>query len=154
MKRSIDIKLFLEKKQKYNNYDFKFDLSLEPPNYLTNPKIILNKDSYIYIISYDLGTKIGLIMATKFIKNIKLHGKEYIIYFIEDYFPKEAFSYVQDYYENYPSVSPNFNKLDLEDFNKSFKEFSSGFFLYFFKYLELNIKDNIDLKCWIQDILN
>ena len=38
--------------------------------------------------------------------------------------------------------------------NKSFKEFSSGFFLYFFKYLELNLNGYIDLKCWIQDILN
>lgn len=154
MKRSIDIELFLEKKQKYNNYDFKIDLNFKSKTFLDNPNIILNNDSYIYINSYDLGTKIGLIMASKFLKNIKLHGKEYIIYFIENHFQKEAFSYVQDYYENYPMASKNIIKLDSEKFNKSFKEFSSGFFLYFFKYLELNLNGYIDLKCWVQDILN
>ena len=137
MKRSIEFDSREFKKSKYNN-------NFIENRYIRQP-VISNQDFSFKIHSYDLGTKTGMIVASKIIKDIKTKGFEYIKYFFENDYHKEIFDKIQDIPLSNTDITTVQLKNNFELFQKYFEEFHVGFKQTFFQYLKLNLKNNPEI---------
>lgn len=149
MKRSIESDSREFKKSKYNNN------IIDKNKYIRQP-VISNQDFSFKIHSYDLGTKTGMILASKIIKDIKTKGFEYIKYFFENKYYSEIFDKIQDIPISKTDITTIHLKNNLELFQKYFEEFNVGFKQTFFQYIKLNLKNNPEITNQIDnfDIYN
>lgn len=137
MKRSIDFDQREFKKFKNDN-NFIENRCIRQP-------VISNQDFAFKINSYDLGTKTGMILASRMLKEIKNKGFDYIKYFFENNYQKEIFDKIQDIPISDTDITTIHLKNNLELFQKYFYEFHAGFKQTFFEYLKLNLKNNSEI---------
>ena len=137
MKRSIEFDSREFKKFKYEN-------NIIENRYIRQP-VISNQDFAFKINSYDLGTKTGMILASRMLKEIKNKGFEYIKYFFENDYHKEIFDKIQDIPISNTDITTIQLKNNFELFQKYFEEFHVGFKQTFFQYLKLNLKNNPEI---------
>ena len=137
MKRSIEFDSREFKKIKYEN-------NIIENRYMRHP-VISNQDFAFKVNSYDVGTKTGLFLASKMIKDIKNQGFEYIKYFFVHKYNTEIFDNIQDVPLSKTDITTVQLKNDFELFQKYFYEFHFGFKQTFFEYLKLNLKNNPEI---------
>ena len=137
MKRSIEFDSREFKKFKYEN-------NIIENRYIRQP-VISNQDFAFKINSYDLGTKTGMILASKMTKNIKIHGFDYVKSFFVNKYNTEIFDNIQDIPISNTDITTLHLKNNFELFQKYFEEFHAGFKQTFFQYLKLNLKNNPEI---------
>lgn len=112
--------------------------------------IFYDLNNFIYQeVAYEIGTKIGLLKASKNLNNIKIHGIDYLEIFSKE-IKENLFNYIQEYdiLDKY-SLSNNL-KDDYCIFLKYNKYILEGFNCTFFKYLQLNLKKYQNIQNYIQ----
>lgn len=141
MKRTLpEVTTFLKKtrfkcENEENNYPFLRENNMK--------KIDSKNDLYDFYLSncyFEIGTKIGLIYASKFKNDIK-KNPEYIDYYFNVYHDKHIYSYIDDFCSN--STSLDYTSLieDKVKLNKYLHILNNGFKSSFINYLSLNLKN-------------
>ena len=141
MKRCVD-----------NNIHFNKRIKI---NYQSEPNIHNFKNVNDYImkdVAYNYGTKIGLIIGSKMLKNIKNFGSEYLQKFIEKEYKENIFGLIQDIKISSKFCHSNFLKNNHSLFFKYFDNFTNGFLFTFRKYLFSNLKDYTNILMYLETI--
>lgn len=139
-------------KRHYTNH---INFNKRQKNYHSEPNIHNFKNINDYImedVAYNYGTKIGLIIGSKMLNNIKKFGCEYIQNFIEKEYKENIFNLIQNIKINSTFCHSNYLKNDYILFFRYFNNFSNGFLFTFRKYLSSNLKNYSNILMYLKTI--
>lgn len=159
LKRILELEHISDNKYKsetINNKTLKRNLELEHiPNkkHKSQNTNIRLYQPYVYQYgAFNYGTKMGLILGSKIIKDVKNNGIPYILIFLNDDYPNNIFDYCQYLVINDKNKSEFHLQNDRELFFKYYDNFTKGFYQYFFEYLKANLNNYHGIQKWITDL--
>lgn len=139
-------------KRHYTNH---INLNKRKKLYNSEPNIHNFKNINDYVmkdVAYNYGTKIGLILGSKMLSNIKNFGSEYIQNFIEKEYKENIFNLIQDIKISSTFCHSNYLKNNNILFFRYFNNFTNGFLFTFRKYLHTNLKNYPNILKYLETI--
>ena len=141
MKRNIECSTKSLKKSRFDNYLDENNIIFSRSE-LKKSNSINNLDNFYYEhSSYELGTKLGLIVASNLLNKFKNNGPEFTNYYFNTYHHQNINKHIDKFISN--SSIHNYKELlqDKSIFEQYINFFNDGFKLSFIKFLKLNLKN-------------